>query len=235
MRTKPSHFSLLILALLGLGALSACEVPPESTSPVSESPSGSASLRDEMAGDCQYQADAPVVSNYASLIRSTDAQVGPSDARVTVIEFFEPNCIHCIKLHPTMVEVKQRYDDRVRFVFKPFVNWAESQYQAQAMYAAHAEGKFFEMMGAQFASGKPEQMTREHIVEIADGIGMDGEAMAQRIDGGAYRGKMMADRADFMTTGAQGFPAVYINGQLVESGSRTVGCLSQLIETELDS
>ncbi len=235
MRT-PSHLILLAFALLSFGVvLSACEAPPQSTSSGAESPSGSASQFDESAGDCPYQADAPAVPNYSALVRSTDAQVGPSDARVTVIEFFEPNCPGCIALHPTMVEVKRRYSDRVRFVFKPFVNWSVSQYQAQAMYAAHAEGKFFEMMDAQFASGQPEQMTRDQIVEVADQLGMDGEAMAQRIDGGVYRGKMMADRADFLGTGAPGFPSVYVNGQLVDSRSRTVGCLSQLIDAELDS
>ena len=135
-----------------------------------------------------------------------------------------------------MTEVKRRYrSDRVRFAFKPVINWDFSSYQVQALLAAHAEGKFFEMMDAQFASGKPERMSPIQVASVADRIGMDGEAMVRRIDAGADRGTAMAQQADFAAAGARYFPSVYVNGQLVDSQSRTVECLSQLIDDELDS
>jgi protein-disulfide isomerase len=243
MRNKPYYLGLLALAfvLVGFDVVlfgGADEPAAERSLPVAAAPAVATpepiSLPSEPLA-CSYSAEAPVVENYASLIRPTDASMGPEDASVTFLEFFEPNCPHCINFHSTVQRVKAQYSDRVRFVFKPVVFWPRSAMQAQAMYAAHAEGKFFEMVDAQFALNNPEGLTSDQIKAIADEIGMDGDALVTRINGGVYRSAMMTNRADFQQTGWGYVPAVYINGKLVDNASRTPECIAQLLENELAS
>lgn len=238
MRNKPFYLGLLALALVLVGfdvllfSDDADEAPPAE---LAATPPAPAAPLPAPAGSCGYSDEAPTVADYASLIRMTDAQVGPDDAEVTFLEFFEPNCPHCINFHSTAQELKARYDDRVKFVFKPVVFWPRSQFQAQALYAAHAEGKFFEMLDAQFSRNNPEGMSADEVAAIADEIGMEGDRMIQRINGGVYRSKMMANRADFEQTGWGYVPAVYINGQLVDSDSRSAACIGQLLDEALAS
>jgi protein-disulfide isomerase len=174
-----------------------------------------------------------VLSNASSIVRPGDAVFGPDNPPVTFLEFFEPNCPHCISFHPVAKRLMAQYDDRVRFVFKPVVSAQNSVYQAQALYAAQGEGRFLDMLDAQFASGHPENMTGQQIAQVADEIGMDGQALVRRIDQGVYRSQMMANRADFIQTGWASVPAVAIDGRLV--GSRTPECLAHLLDEALES
>ena len=185
---------------------------------------------------CGYSTEAPEVTDLRLADSSTDPQVGPKDAAVTFLEFFEPNCPHCINFHSTAKQVKAAYGDRVRFAFKPVVFWPRSAVQAQAMYAAHAEGKFFEMVDAQFdISSTGQGLSEDQVKQAAESIGMEGDAILQRISGGVYRSKMMSNRADHQQLGWGYVPAIYINGKLVDNDSRTPECIGQLLEAEMDA
>jgi protein-disulfide isomerase len=237
MRNKPFYLGLLVLALVLAGfdvLLFSSDDAPEAVL-VAVAPAAPLAPLGAPVGACGYSDEAPAVANYASLVRPTDAQVGPADSPVTFLEFFEPNCPHCINFHSTAQELKQRYSDRVRFVFKPVVFWPRSQYQAQALYAAQAEGKFFEMLDAQFALNNPQGLSADQVAEIADDIGMEGDKLIQRINGGLYRSAMMANRADFEQTGWGYVPAVFVNGRLVDSNSRSAECIGQLLDEALAS
>lgn len=185
------------------------------------------------AAGCSYAPNAPVLADVDAIVRPNDAVFGPADAPVTFVEFFEPNCTYCITFHPTAQRVKAQYGDRVRFVFKPIVSAVNSMYQTQALFAAQEEGRFMDMLDAQFASGRPESMTADEIAALADEIGMDGAALVQRIDAGAYRTQMMANRADFMQTRWQTTPAIAIDGRRV--ANRSPECLAHLLEQALES
>ncbi len=241
MRNKPFYLGLLFLALVLVGfdvvlfgGDADAPASPAGTAASATLPAAGTSLAPDQPMVCGYSTEAPAVPSYASLIRPTDPQVGPKDAAVTFLEFFEPNCPHCINFHSTAKQVKAAYGDRVRFAFKPVVFWPRSSVQAQAMYAAHAEGKFFEMVDAQFGISTTGQgLTDDQVEQAAQSIGMDGAALMQRIEGGVYRGKMMSNRADHQQLGWGYVPAIYINGKLVDNNSRTPECIGQLLEAEM--
>ena len=75
-----------------------------------------------------------------------DPAVGPADAKVTVVQFFDYRCPGCKAVAPPYREVMARHPD-VRFVFKEWPildsgSTVTSNYAARAALAAHAQGKY---------------------------------------------------------------------------------------------
>ncbi|WP_181959167.1 thioredoxin domain-containing protein, partial [Klebsiella pneumoniae] len=61
-----------------------------------------------------------VVQNQAALLNDKGTpSYGPADAKVTVVEFFDYQCIYCARLAPELEKVIKANPD-VRFVFKEF-------------------------------------------------------------------------------------------------------------------
>ena len=187
------------------------------------------------AAECGYNPDVPVYEGYESLISFRDPIKGNPSAPVTVIEYFDPNCPHCRNLYPIMDEVAKQYGDQAKFVYIPFVLWPNESHprysltQAEALHAAAQEGKFFEMLERQLSTSE-ERLSMEQLQEIATEIGMDAERMKNRIESDAYVDVIMQQRSQGQATGITGMPAVFVNGRLVDSASRTVECMGELIE-----
>ena len=68
----------------------------------------------------QEQAAAEAVKQYAGEINSADnvPSVGPKDAAITVVEFFDFSCGYCKRLAPDLEKVIAD-NANVKFVFKP--------------------------------------------------------------------------------------------------------------------
>ena len=177
---------------------------------------------------CSWSAEHADVANWRTLVQADDPSFGPADAKVTVVEFFEPNCPFCARLAPTMAKVQETHPD-VRFVYKPVVFWPVSSLQAQALSAAHADGKFLPFLAEQFRQHSEQTgLTDAQVRAIAAQVGMDPEATMQRINTGTYRAKMLANRADFAGTGNDAVPLVLINGKVMGKEQST-GCFDQLL------
>ncbi len=178
---------------------------------------------------CSYNEAIPAVTNLSAIIDPADYVAGNPEARVTVVEFFEPNCPHCRTFHPVMKQLIAAHGEKVRFVIKPVVFWDRSVLQGQALYAAQAAGKFEQMVEAQFANPKPNGLAEGDIRQIATAIGMDASVLMKDINDGAYRTTAYRVREAFKASGNNSVPAVLINGRTVEGHSRTFECLQQLI------
>ncbi len=178
---------------------------------------------------CVYDATIPAVADPSALVSASDYTAGNADAPVTVVEFFEPNCPHCRTFYPVMKQVIDANAAKARFVIKPVIFWPKSTLQGQALYAAQEAGKFQPMLEAQFANPRPNGLTEEDLRKLASGIGMDGDAMMQKINDRGFTTQLYRMREAFQASGNNSVPAVLINGRTVDGASRTAACLTQLI------
>lgn len=97
--------------------------------------------------------------------------VGPKDAKVVMVEFFDFSCGYCKRLAPT-VEALVKANPDVKFVFKPITFVAPiSKYAAQAALAANEQGKFIEMYTALL--GSSERLDEAKINAVAEKLGLD--------------------------------------------------------------
>lgn len=114
------------------------------------------------------------VSQNADLLynSSADYSIGPDDAPVTVVEFFDYKCGPCRASMETVTALPERYNGKVRVVFKEFpILTPESRIAAVAALAAGRQGKYQEMHQAMMRT--PSSFKDADIVKVAERIGLD--------------------------------------------------------------
>jgi protein-disulfide isomerase len=156
---------------------------------------------------------------------------GPADALVTIVEFSDFQCPFCTRVNPTIAEIKKKYPNDVRVVFRqqPLPMHKEAPGAAKAALAAAKQGKFWEMHDVLFANAKA--LNDAKFSELAGQIGLNvGQFDADRKS--AEIAKMVTeDQAVARQFGANGTPAFFINGRFL-SGAQPVDRFDALIKEE---
>ncbi|NBW94587.1 MAG: hypothetical protein EBR20_09585 [Bacteroidetes bacterium] len=178
---------------------------------------------------CSFASDAPVMDDYLSLVSGLDPWLGRSEADVKVFEFFDPNCPHCATFHPIMKQVVEEMGQHAQFYMIPFPLWRYSLAQTEALYVAAEQGKYFEMIDAQYQAQKPGGMSLDELVSIASQIGLDPDLFLERLERGQYQQMIIERRSRIADAGVRGTPSVMINGRLVASESKSRTCMNELI------
>lgn len=103
-----------------------------------------------------------------------DASIGPDDAKVTIVEFFDYNCGYCKRATPWVEGAIEKYGNDVRVVFKelPILDdrTKTSRIASRAALAADKQGKYAEM---HFALMTQKRLSGEIVRETAEEIGLD--------------------------------------------------------------
>lgn len=177
---------------------------------------------------CQLDAQKESVQDPSSLVSFQDVRKGASDAPVTIVEYFDPNCPHCKTFHETMSTLVSKYKDEVQFVYKPFPLQGASLPEIQALYVANQEGKFSEMLNAQYARQSRSGIDEQDLRAIASEIGMNPDVLMSRIEQDKYRQMIIKERKRAIQIGVDSTPTVLVNGHFV--GSRSLECMEMFIE-----
>jgi len=188
-----------------------------------------------VANACAFAGDAPTLNDPNAYVHPADPVVGPDDAAVTILEFFDPNCPHCKTSHEAMQDVKAAHGADLRVVYKPLVVVGQfSVPQIAALYVAEEEGLFEEMLAAQFEQQQRGGLSMGQLQQIGQTIGLDPDALAQRMQNEAYLERMRAAREEALEdVGISGVPAIFIDGYFVPGQARTADCLTRLVAERL--
>lgn len=157
---------------------------------------------------------------------------GPTDAKVTMVEFTDLECPYCRNFaNEAFKQLEKKYAGKVQFVFKhyplPFHEHAMSAHQAA--YCAQEQGKFWEMAESLFAGdiSSPDTINAQ-----AQTLGLDMTKFAQCLKDPATTQVIEADKAYGQSLGISGTPAFYVNGlQIV--GALPVEVFEKVIDQEL--
>ena len=140
-------------------------------------------------------------------------QIGPDDAKNTIIEFMDYFCGYCKKIHPELIELAERRDDtRVVFLQHPILSQS-SEVIAAMVVAANIQGKGNEFHNALFEiSGS---LTQEKLNQIISDLEINRNKLM--IDIGKDEIKSVVKLSSFvaMGSGAWGTPALFINEEFL--------------------
>ena len=157
---------------------------------------------------------------------------GPQDAPVTLVEFSDFQCPYCKRVQPTLAELFEEYEGKLRWVFKdlPLTSIHPGAVRAaEAARCAGEQGRFWEYRGALFELAR---VTDDVHSEVAQSLELDYEAWETCLDSGKYVAAVEADGAEAAVLGISGTPAFLVNGILI-TGAQPKESFTRLIEAEL--
>lgn len=139
--------------------------------------------------------------------------LGPEDAPVTLVTFSDFQCQYSRQAAPELKKLIEAFPGQVRLVFRhyPLPVHADAQGAAEAAVFAFEQGKFWEYHDVLFAN--QEYLTLDDLVEYAVRIGLNGEALRERLQSRAYEAQVRADVAAGMQYSIVMTPAFYLNGR----------------------
>ena len=153
-----------------------------------------------------------------ALIRSYSPILGPEEAPVTIVEFFDPACEACRAFHPIVKDILAEYDGAVRVVLRYTPFHGEGSEQAiRVLEAARMPGIFEPVLEALIeyqprcaSHGAPDP---GRIIGIAEQAGLDAEAAKAQMMAPQTVGVLNQDRADVDAVGVRGTPTFFVNGK----------------------
>ena len=153
-------------------------------------------------------------------------QIGPDDAKNTVIEFMDYFCGYCKKIHSELIELaNNRNDTRVIFLQHPILS-ESSTVVAYMVIAANMQNKGFELHNELFSIDG--SLNQKKLDEILDKLEIN--KVKLRIDIGKEEVKNTVSLSSFLANGAgaRGTPTLFINEEFV-GGYIPINRLEQLL------
>jgi Na+:H+ antiporter, NhaA family len=147
-----------------------------------------------------------------SPVDASDHALGPASAPVTLVEYGDFECHYCGRAFPVVKELKRRFGDSLRVVFRhtPRSNThPHAQHAAEAAEAAAAQGRFWDMHDRLFEH--QDALGDDDLAAHASAIGLDEGHFGRDLRTHAFAAKVHAQEA----TGAHSVlatPTFFING-----------------------
>ena len=112
--------------------------------------------------------------------KPNDVVAGNPKGKVTIVEFFDYQCQHCIDMAPVIQAIISANPD-VRIVYKDFpIRGPVSIFAAKAAIAANKQGKYNEFSHAVLQAKQP--LTEDMVLKIAEEQGLDVAQLKKDMD-----------------------------------------------------
>lgn len=145
-----------------------------------------------------------------------DMTVGPADAEVTIVEYFDYNCGYCKKSVDWVFNQVDNNKGKVRVIFKELPILSDQSRQAAlAAIAAHKQDKYFEFH-RKLMEQKGNTLTDEKIDEIAKSLGLNLTRMHKDMESAETLSYIQDVRDQAIEFGATATPSFVINGELIQ-------------------
>ncbi|WP_149548653.1 Na+/H+ antiporter NhaA [Streptomyces marokkonensis] len=141
----------------------------------------------------------------------SDHILGPVDAPLTLVEYGDFECPFCARATGVTRELRQRFGDRFRYVFRhlplPDVH-PHAELAARAAVAADAQGRFWDMHDLLYRHQN--ELEYEDTVVYAIDLGLDMEEFLRDLDDDRTAARVRRDAASAEASGVRGAPTFFI-------------------------
>lgn len=185
----------------------------------------------------------PAVTANSALVREDSPTLGPADAKITLVEFLDPECESCAAFAPIVKKILADYDGKVKLVVRYMPLHPNSVTAATFTEAAGEQGKYWQAQELLFKKqpewgtvhGAPPTAPKPNINQLFDKyameLGLDLNKASQSIKENRFAAKIERDKKDGQSLGVRRTPTFFVNGrELARFGEAD---LRALIEEEL--
>ncbi|MGE5181499.1 MAG: DsbA family protein [Acidobacteriota bacterium] len=180
-----------------------------------------------------------------------DPTEGPADAKVTIVKAYDYACPYCERVRDTMEQLRQKYGNDLRIVYKQFVVHPQvATAGALAFCAAAKQGKAMEMdkllwdksfkshtfdKDAAQGSGPPQRCWESSagcpiVLGYAQELGLNQDKF--KADMKECQTVIQKDMRELQSLGVGATPSFFINGRFM-SGAMPIENFTQLVDEEL--
>ena len=168
----------------------------------------------------------PHAFELAIPVGKTDHAAGPPHATVTLVEYGDFQCPNCKQAAPAVKMLQQRFEGKLRFVFRHFPLeevHADALCAAEAAESAGAQGKFWEMHDLLFEN--QQHLDTKHLRSYAERLDLDMARYVAEMDDEIYRQRIREHLAGGKASGVRATPTFFVNGKLhdVSYGVHSLG------------
>jgi protein-disulfide isomerase len=166
-------------------------------------------------------------------VTGDDPSEGSATAPVTLVEYSDFQCPFCGRVMPTLKELRTKYGDKVRIVWKDF---PLTQIHPQAFVAAQAgncareQGKFWEYHDRLFAN--QQALQPEFLKKYAGEVGLDTAKFNACLDSSKYEARVQESLGAGNRLGITSTPTVFVNGRMI-NGAQPIDVFQAVIDDEL--
>lgn len=167
--------------------------------------------------------------------RDYSPKMGPADAKVTIVEFFDPACGTCSAFYPFVKQLMNDHAGKVNLVLRYLPLHQNSDVIVSIFEAARLQNRFWETLERAYSTrdawiehhvARPEKFW----VQL-DGIGLDMEKLNKDIQSAEIARRVQQDMQDAQQLNVRKTPGFFVNGKpLVQFGYQQ---LQQLVESEV--
>ncbi len=168
---------------------------------------------------------------------------GPTDQKVTLIEYGDFQCSACSITYETVNKLTAKYGDKLTFIFRNFpltTSHPNALAAATAAESAGMQGKYFEMYNIlyQNQSSWSSATTSERAAifkSYAQQIGLDVDKYTSDLTSADISDKIARDKATGLNQfGVDGTPTFVLNGEVVDSTTGvSADKLTELVENAI--
>lgn len=170
----------------------------------------------------------------STLLHGNDPVAGNPRGNITIVEFFDYQCSHCIHMAPVISAIIKNNPD-VRIVFKEYpIRGPLSEFASRAALASNLQGKYYSFNHALLTSNEP--LTQTNILTIAKQIGLNISQLKKAMYSNTVNNQLRTNQQLAQQLKIQGTPAFYFakskNSQKVTSvlGSMTQSDMQKVID-----
>jgi protein-disulfide isomerase len=178
----------------------------------------------------------PVETAVVPQDSAADITYGPADAPVVVTEYSDFQCASCAKSAPMLTALRAEYGNRVLFVYRffPLAYHEYGMLSAQVAYAAHLQGKFWEMHDLLYERQKEWSGAADaypYFEAYASGLGLDMDQFRIDVDAQTTKDFITSQAAAATEAGVTHTPWFSVNGKVLVP--KKIGDFEVLIDAGL--
>lgn len=162
--------------------------------------------------------------------------VGNKDAKVQLVEFFDPACATCAQFHPYVKDILKKNDGNVKLVLRYAPFHENSDYAIKMLIGAKEQGKFIEALEFMFST--QQYWINNHVVNpralwhlLQKVEGLDMEKLGKFMNDPKADAIIKQDLEDAKKLGVTKTPGYIVNGKPLQNFG--LQNLINLIDSEL--